>query len=164
MSAYVNGCMECNQNKKATVTARHPMLYYHAGAPMERVHLNFIGSLPRTEQGNEHILMMVDQFNKWVKCIHLPSQSAEEMARAAVNQFFSRFGCPFQVFTDQGRNFESALFRAMCDLLHIHKSKTTPYRPSANGQVGRCNRTLMAAVRCLNWKKTIPTAVKGLRK
>jgi hypothetical protein len=40
------------------------------------------------------ILMMVDQFTKWVECIPLPSQSAEETARAAVNQFFSRFGLP----------------------------------------------------------------------
>jgi hypothetical protein len=78
---------------------------------MEWVHLDFIGPLPRTERGNEHILMMVDQFTKWVECIPLPSQSAEETARAAVNQFFSRFGCPFQVFTDQGGNFESSLFR-----------------------------------------------------
>ena len=92
--------------------------------------------------------MMVDQFTKWVECIPLPSQSAEETARAAVNQFFSRVECPFQVFTDKERNFESALFRAMCDLLHIHQSRTAPYRPSANGQVERCNRTLMAAVRC----------------
>jgi hypothetical protein len=38
-----------------------------------------------------HILMMVDQFTKWVECIPLPSQSAEETTRAAVNQFFSRF-------------------------------------------------------------------------
>ena len=127
---------------------RHPMLSYHSGSPMERVHLDFIGPLPRTERGNEHILMMVDQFTKWVECIPLPSQSAEETTRAAGNQFFSRFGCPFQVFTDQGRTFESSLFREMCELLHIHKSRTTPYRPSANGQVERCNRTLMAAVRC----------------
>jgi transposase InsO family protein len=145
VSAYVNGCMDCDQNKKATVSARHPTLSYHAGSLMERVHLE---PLPRTEKGNEHILMMVDQFTKWVECIPLPSQSAEETARAAVNQFFSRFGCPFQVFTDQWRNFESTLFRAMCDLLHIHKSRTTPYRPSANGEIERCNRTLMAAVRC----------------
>ena len=129
VSAYVKGCMECNQNKKATVSARHPMLSYHSGSPMERVHLDFIGPLPRTERVNEHILMMVDQFTKWVECIPLLSQSAEGTARAAVNQFFSRFGCPFQVFTDQGRNFESSLFREMCDLLHIHKSRTTPYRP-----------------------------------
>ena len=62
VSAYVKGCMECNQNKKAAVTARHPMLSYHVGAPMERVHLYFTGPLPRTEQGNEHILMMINQF------------------------------------------------------------------------------------------------------
>ena len=169
MSAYVKGCMECNQNKKATVSARHPMLSYHSGSPMERVHLDFIGPLPRTERGNEHILMMVDQFTKWVECIPLPSQSAEETARAAVNQFFSRFGCPFQVFTDQGRNFESSLFREMCELLHIHKSRTTPYRPSANGQVERCNRTLMAAVRCFigknqrSWDKYLPQLAGALR-
>ena len=136
---------------------------------MEKVHLDFIGPLPRTEQGNEHILMMVDQFTKWVECIPLPSQSAEGTARAAVNQFFARFGCPFQVVTDQGRNFESALFRAMCDLLHIHKSRTTPYRPSANGQVERCNRTLMAAVRCFidknqrTWDQYLPQLAGALR-
>jgi hypothetical protein len=74
VSAYVKGCMDCNQNKKSTVSARHPMLSYHAGSPMERVHLDFIGPLPRTERGNEYILMMVDQFTKWVECIPLPSQ------------------------------------------------------------------------------------------
>ena len=48
MSAYVKGCMECNQNTKATVSARYPMLSYHSGSPMEWVHLDFIGPLPRT--------------------------------------------------------------------------------------------------------------------
>jgi hypothetical protein len=55
--------------------------------------------------------MMVDQFTKWVECIPLPSQTAEVTARAAVNEFFSRFGYPFQVFSDQGRNFESQLLQ-----------------------------------------------------
>ena len=59
---------------------------------MERVHLDFVGPLPKTDKGNEHILMMVDQFIKWVECIPLPSQTAEETAQAAVNEFFSRFG------------------------------------------------------------------------
>jgi hypothetical protein len=40
VSAYVNGCMDCDQNKKATISARHLMLSYHAGSPMERVHLD----------------------------------------------------------------------------------------------------------------------------
>ena len=83
-----------------------------------------------------------------MECIALPSQTAEETARAAIDQFFSRFGYPFQVFSDQGRNFESKLFREICKALHIHKARTTPYRPSSNGQVERYNRTLMDAVRC----------------
>nr|XP_054769743.1 uncharacterized protein K02A2.6-like [Lytechinus pictus] len=91
---------------------------------------------------------MVDQFTKWVECVPLPSQTAEVTAQAAISEFFCRFGYPFQIFTDQGRNFESRLFTNICKLLHIHKARTTPYRPSANGQVERFNRTLMDAVRC----------------
>lgn len=96
---------------------------------MERVHLDFVGLLPKTDRGNEHIFMMVDQFTKWVECVPLTSQTAEETAKAASNEFFSRFGYPFQVYSDQGRNFESTLFRELCDLLHIHKARTTPIYP-----------------------------------
>lgn len=69
-------------------------------------------------------------------------------ARGAINGFFSGFGYPFQLFSAQGRNFESKLFEALCQALHIHKARTTPYRPSSNGQVERYNRTLMGAVCC----------------
>ena len=94
---------------------------------MEREYLNFLGPLPRTARGNEYVLVRVDQFTKWMECIPLPSQTAEGTATAAVNEFFSRFGCPFQIFTDQGRDLESKLFRAVCELLQVHKARTTPY-------------------------------------
>jgi transposase InsO family protein len=145
---YVTSCDVCNKNKKRNRYGRCPLTEYQAGAPMERVHIDFMGPLPRTPRGNEHILVMVDQFTKWVECVPLPSQTAEVTAKAAVDTFFSRFGYPFQLFSDQGRNFESKLMAALCEALHIHKTRTTPYRPSANGQVERYNRTLMDAVRC----------------
>ena len=94
-------------------------------------YIDFLGPLPKTPRGNEHILMMVDQFTKWVECVPLPSQTAEVTAKAAIDGFFSRFGYPFQIFPDQGRNFESKLFTALCDALEIHKARTTPYRASS---------------------------------
>ena len=145
---YVTGCAVCNKHKKSARHGRCPLTVFQAGAPTERVNLDFLGLLPETPRGNMHILMMVDQFSKWVECIPLPSQAAEETARAAVDNFFSWFGVPFQVYSDQGRNFESKLFTELCKVLHIHKARTTPYRPSSNGQVERYNRTLMDAVRC----------------
>lgn len=56
------------------------MTQYHAGVPFERVHIDFMGQLPETTQGNSNILVLVDQFLKWVEIIPLPSQTAEETA------------------------------------------------------------------------------------
>ena len=58
-----------------------------------------------------------------------------------MQEFFSRFGYPFAIFTDQGRNFESRLFKELCRVLTIHKAKTSI------GQVERYNRTLEGAHR-----------------
>ncbi|MES9880179.1 MAG: RNase H-like domain-containing protein [Sedimenticola sp.] len=166
---YVTTCSACSANKKSDRYGKFPMTEFHAGAPMERVHIDFLGPLPKTPRGNEHILMMVDQFTKWVECIPLPSQVAEVTARAAVNEFFARFGMPFQLHSDQGRNFESKLFTAVCKALHIHKTRTTPYRPSSNGQVERYNRTLMDAVRCFigksqnQWDVELPQIAGAIR-
>ncbi len=165
---YVQMCAVCNKHKKPNRHAKFPLTCFQAGTPMERVHLDFLGPLPKTARGNEYVLMMVDQFTKWVECIALPSQTAEVTAHAAVTEFFSRFGCPFNIQTDRGSNFESQLFTSVCELLHVHKTRTTPYRPSANGQVERYNRTLMDAVRCYvrnqnEWDDSLPHLAGALR-
>ena len=145
---YVLTCDTCCSNKRGPLPPKAGLKSYKAGSPMEKVHLDYLGPLLRTEAGNEYILRMVDIFTKWVECVPFPSQTKELTARAAINGFFVRFGYPFEVFNDQGRNFESELFQNVCDLLQIHKSRTTPHRPSGNDQVERYNRTLMDAVRC----------------
>ena len=126
---------------------KFPLTINQAGYPLEKVHMDFVGPLPRTDRGNEHILVIVDSFSKWVELIPLPSQDAEGTAKAAINEFFFRFGCPIEILTDQGRNFESELFKTMCDMFRIHKSRTTAYRPSANGQAERMNRTFLQTLR-----------------
>lgn len=103
------------------------------------------------------------------RVVPLPLQTAVESTQAAVNEFFSRFGYPFQVYSDQWRNFKRALFRELCDLLHIHKTRTTPYRPSSNGQVERFYRTIIAAVRCFVgknqkvWDRYLPQLAGTIR-
>ena len=169
ISKYVGSCQECNRYKTGGPRPRYEMTPYHAGIPMERVHLDFLGPLPRTDRGNVYVLMMVDQFTKWIECIPLPSQTAEVTAEAAVNHFFSRFGFPLHILTDRGSNFESKLFSNMCEILKIQKDRTTAYRPSANGQVERGNRTLMDAVRCFvgkdnkSWDTFVPQIAGAMR-
>jgi len=147
VARYVQRCLECSSNKSGN-KGRHPRVMNHAGAPLEKVHMDFLGPLPKTKEGNEFVLVLVDNFTKWVECYPLASQTAEVTARTVVNEFFSRFGYPLEIITDQGRNFESSLFKEMCRILHCRKFRTTAFRPSANGQAEAVNKTLMAAVRC----------------
>ena len=166
---YIRECNECNRNKVPTQKSKYPRVIFHAGIPLEKVHLDFVGPLPRTHRGNESILVICDQFTRWVEAIALPNQEAETMATAAVNEFFCRFGFPLQIVTDQGTNFQSRLFSEVCRLLRIHKLRTTPYRPSANGQVERVNRTLMACLRNFvaddqkDWDLYLPLLTAALR-
>jgi len=76
-----------------------------------------LGPFPQSRAGNTIILVVVDQFTKWVECLPLPSQCAEDVAEALITHVISRFGCPLEIFSDQGRNFESSLFIAICTLL-----------------------------------------------
>ena len=166
---YVKGCGACNRNKKASKKAKAPLSPYNTGQPLQRIHIDFLGPLPKTKKGNEYILMITDHFTKWVECFPLPSQTAEQTAETVVNEFFCRFGCPFEIMTDQGRNFESRLFQSLCTLLEIHKSRTTSYHPESNGQVERMNRTLMDALRCYvdnkqdTWDQYLPHLACALR-
>ena len=75
------------------------MTEYQAGAPMECVHVDFLWPLPKPKEGNEYVLMMVDQFTKCVECIPLP-RLQKRHARAAADIFFARLGFQFQVYTD----------------------------------------------------------------
>jgi hypothetical protein len=113
--------------------------------------------------------MIVDQFTKWVCCIPVPDQSAETTAENFYDHFVTTFGCPLQIHTDQGRNFESNYFKALCHLLQVVKTRTTPYRPSSNGQVERFNRVVLQYVRCFldgkqaDWDRHLPSLGMSLR-
>lgn len=111
--------------------------------PMERIAINILGELPQTAKGNEYILVISDYFTKWTEALPLPNKEACTVAKILVDEVLCRFGIPQTIHSDQGRQFESNLFREMCKLLGIEKkTRTTPYHPQSDGMVERFNRTL----------------------
>ena len=148
VETFVKSCAVCNQNKRAQTKPKAALGKYHAGSPLERIHVDILGPFTPSRNGNQYILMIVDQFTKWLECFPLPQHSAELTAKQVVDGFISRFGCPLEIHTDQGRNFDGKVFHAVCELLQVTKTRTTPYRPCSNGQVERYNRTLLQLMRC----------------
>lgn len=59
-----------------------------------------------------------------------------------MNEFIAIFGAPYQIHSDQGRNFESKLFTELCRLLDIEKTRTSAYRPQSGGFIERQIKTI----------------------
>lgn len=83
----------------------------------------------------------------------LSSQQIESVTERLVYEFIARFGTPFEIHSDQGRNFESQLFKEVQKLLEFKKTRTTAYRPSSNGQIERFNRDLGRMIRNVEHNK-----------
>ena len=54
---------------------------------------------------------------------------------------------PEQLHSDRGVQFESAVFAELCSAFGIDKTRTTLYRPQANGKCEQFNRTLVSMLR-----------------
>ena len=143
VKAYVNGCEFCARRKDPLKTKKAPMELVRSGFPMERIAIDILGELPVTEEGNKYILVIGDYFTKWTECHAMQNMEASTVANILVEQVVSRFGIPYTIHSDQGRQFESRLFKEMCKLLQITKTRTTPYHPKSDGMVERFNKTLV---------------------
>ena len=105
--------------------------------------MDIVGPLPRTQRGHRYILTVVDHFTKHAEASVLPDQEAVTIAHVFLNEFISRFGVPYIIHTDQGKKFESHIFKELFQLLNIKKTRTSLYHPQCDGQVERMNRTLI---------------------
>ena len=76
-----------------------------SGASFDKVAMDIVGPLPKTERGNEYILTLQDQLMKFCMGIPLPDQTSETIAEAFIDRFICVLGAPKAILIDQGRNF-----------------------------------------------------------
>lgn len=85
--------------------------------------------------GNKYILVAMDYFTKWLRVY------AISVADVLVRGFVIHFVVPLELHSDQGRNFQSELFRNLCEILGgMCKTRTTALQPQSVGMVEQMNR------------------------
>jgi transposase InsO family protein len=163
--SWARSCMAC---QKAKVT-RHNWTPVGDFAPpssrFEHIHIDLVGPMPVSE-GYRYCLTCVDRFSRWPEAVPLENIEADTVARALIATWISRYGTPLRITTDQGRQFESNLFKQLGELLGSTRLRTTAYHPSANGLVERFHRQLKAAIRCHatgRWTEVLPIILLGIR-
>ncbi|XP_063889733.1 uncharacterized protein LOC135116311 [Scylla paramamosain] len=115
------------------------MQLYQVGAPMEHTAVDIAGPLPVTTAGNCYICVAMDYFTKWPEAHVLPNHEAMTVAGVLVEQYFTRFGMLGELHSDQGLEFESAVFQECCQLLGLRKTRTTPLWSQSDSMVEKFN-------------------------
>lgn len=113
--------------------------------------------------------MVSDYFTKWTEAYPLKNIESQTVAKVLVEQFFCKYGVPEIVHSDQGRQYESRLFKDMCELLGIKKTRTTAFHPKSDGMVERFNKTLATMLSAYvsdyqqDWDKKLPYVLMAYR-
>ncbi len=164
VEAWCKRCTTCGRCK-ATVRGHGELQQPRHGAFNERVSVDLIRPLQRTDRGNEYIVVMQDHFMKWIEGAAVATKEAMLVADVIVNDWVYKHSTLLNLHSDRGTEFTTAMHRCLCDLLRIHKTYSMAYNPQSNGAVERCNRTLLTMLRTVvseqqnDWDDHLPAAL-----
>ncbi|CAG9101291.1 unnamed protein product [Plutella xylostella] len=162
---WSQACQSC-QRAKVNRHVYSPLGTYNLPpARFKFVHIDLIGPLPMSS-GFRYCLTAVDRFTRWPEVIPIEDMTAETVAKALLSGWIARFGCPTDIVTDRGRQFESSLLHHLSILAGFKHRRTTAYHPACNGLVERFHRQLKAAIMCHSnstWSESLPLVLLGIR-
>ena len=118
---FVEKCDICQKFKQPHELPVAPLRPIMSSKPWQIVALDVAGPLTTTDNGNRFIIVAIDHFSKWMEVIATPDFTAYTTAQFLFNQVICRFGIPDMIISDQGVNFESGLFKYLCQYLKVGK-------------------------------------------
>ena len=151
----ISNCGRCIQYEaKGQLLRMQPII---CTEPMELVHIDFVGMEVTVATDKKpvvkNILVVVDHFTWYVQAFVMKNHTKRMTARVLYNNYFSVFGFPQCLMSNQGTKFCGKVIAVMCSLLGIEKIRTTPYYPQTNGSAERVHQTLERMIGKLDLEK-----------
>ena len=121
---WTQSCLQCQQSKVQRHTVTPLSTFVTPDIRFDKIHLDIVGPLPPSD-GYTYLLTCIDRFTRWPEAIPITTIIAETVAQAFVSGWISPFGVPSTATTDRGRQFESALWNKLMQLLGSKRIRTT---------------------------------------
>ncbi|XP_074346209.1 uncharacterized protein LOC141684979 [Apium graveolens] len=104
--------------------------------------IDLIGELPKARGDVKYAVVVVDYFTKWAEAMPLTTITAKKIRDFVFNSIVCRFGIPYKLVSDKGKQFDSKELRQLYEDLKIKKEFTTVYHPQSNGQTEAVNKII----------------------
>jgi len=140
---FIDNCIPCilaNRKQGKLEGQLHPLP--KGDVPLHTYHIDHLGPLESTSKNYNHILVVIDNFTKFVWLYPTKSTTSLEVIKKLTLQQ-QIFGSPACIISDRGTAFSSKEFKDYCEEEGIRHILVTTGLPRANGQVERVNRVII---------------------
>lgn len=170
VSDFVKTCHTCQVIGKPNQTIpKAPLQPIPAfEEPFSRIIIDCVGPLPKTRSGHQYLLTIMCASSRYPEAIPLRSISARIILKELV-KFFTTYGFPKEIQSDQGSNFMSNVFQQLMYELEIHQIRSTAYHPESQGALERFHQSLKSMMRTYcsdhpnDWDEAVPLLLFAAR-
>ena len=161
---HIKSCKKCQEAKG---TNAKPGGLLRPFPPPQRkwevITMDFMFRLPKTKDGYDGILVVVDKLSKRTRFVPLTKkQKVEHVAEVFYTEIYKHHGLPRVIVSDRDTRFTSKFWEELMKLLQVKLNLSSAFHPQTDGQSERMFRTIQEMIRCFvsysqkDWKKYLP--------
>ena len=139
---WVASCPTCQSLKGPVPGFRWKLRNIQVTRQNQVVQINF-EILPKTKNGYQYILMIIDHFSKFAQAHAVKDMNAAKVAGIIWSKRISYCGPMEYLQSDRGTEFEAECFNRWAKQMQMTKIRATAYPPQSTGLFERQNRPLI---------------------
>lgn len=167
---YVRRCKICASCKSSNLPQSGLMgKYRDISFPFQLISTDLLGPYPRSKNGNQYLLVVVDWFTKFVLVHPMSKATSRAIVTFLENNVFLIFGAPQIIAADNGPQFTSREFESLVRSYNVQKVwYNARYHPQIN-HTERVNRVVTTAIRSYikdnhkTWDQSIHKVAQAIR-
>ena len=144
---YVRVCDQCQRFSNVPRQTSEYLTPMMAPWPFAQWGLDILGSFPLGTRQMKFLVVGIDYFTKWVEAESLAIITQKNVKNFVWKNIMCRFGVPRVLVSNNGRQFDNALFKDFCEHFGIQNHYSSPAHPQANGQTEVANRSLLKIIK-----------------
>jgi hypothetical protein len=166
IARYIEECDICHRVKaEHQKPARLPQPLPIPEWKWDKIQMDFVTGFPKSQKGNDAILVVVDQFSKVAHFLPVKETiTASQLANLYISRIVTLQGIPKEISSDHGSLFTSKFWDSFQEAMGTHITWSTAYHPQSQRQVEQVNQILEDMLRAYviffgkKWEESPPYA------
>ena len=160
---FIKKCPLCQKISAIKVPINTLPFTNAAYKPMFLIGMDTIGPLTKESNNLEYILVLIDQFTRYVELFPIADTSAQAVVQPLV-EHVGRYGIPYFIQSDRGTQFVNDVIKELTLIVGTQHQTTLAYSKEENAIVERANKEVMRHLRAFifdigtheGWSQKLP--------